>query len=389
VFLTFFFALVWLVFGVLSFGPAVFIFCYMRKKSKEPWPTKVDSNYRPRVSILVPTYNESSIILFKLTNLSRLKYPKNLIEVIVVDSNSSDDTVEIVRRFSEKEQHLQMRILVEKDRKGKSRALNYALDYSDSDVVIVSDADCFWPSDILEKALPFLADPSVGGISGPKILLNASQTWVTRMEENYLRSANVLRLGESKAGSTVFFEGGFCAFKREAFDRFDPYGTGSDDCGTVVSVVEKDHRTMLVPEAGFYSAFPESLRGKLSIKLRRANQLVRVFARYLDLLVKGEVRKTKRTIVPNTFLYLFSPFALVVLIALTALLVLGFPLLLMLLALFIIPKIRFYSYEILESNMLLLAAIFGVVVGKGFSIWSQPEDRVRLTKETLHQLNLV
>jgi biofilm PGA synthesis N-glycosyltransferase PgaC len=361
----------------------------MKQSSKKPWPTKIDKNYQPKVSIIVPTYNESSIILLKLINLSKLKYPKGLSEVIIVDSNSSDHTAEIVRQFSQKETRVNIKVLVEKDRKGKSHALNYALDHCKGDVIIVSDADCFWPSDILEKAIPFLADPTVGAIGGPKILLNCNQTWVTRMEEGYLKSANVLRLGESKAGSTVFFEGGFSAFKREAFDRFDPYGTGSDDCGTVIRVIEKNFRTMLVPEAMFYSTFPASFRGKLSIKLRRTNQLVRVFAKYLYLLVKGKVKATKRTIVPNTFLYLFSPLALVALFVLTAFLVWNFPLLLALFVLLIIPNFRFYFYEILESNILLIVAILGVAVGRGFSIWSKPEDRVWLTKDILSQFNLI
>jgi cellulose synthase/poly-beta-1,6-N-acetylglucosamine synthase-like glycosyltransferase len=385
----FFFVIAWLLFGFLSLGPAAFIFYYMKNKSKRSWPTKVDSNYKPRISVIVPTYNESSIILFKLINLSRLRYPKDLMEIVIVDSNSSDDTAEIVRQFSQKEPQVSIKVLVEKERRGKSHALNYALNHCNGDVIIVSDADCFWPSDILEKAMPFLADSSVGAIAGPKILLNPNQTWVTRMEEGYLKSANVLRLGESKVGSTVFFEGGFSAFKREAFDRFDPYGTGSDDCGTVIRVIQKNFRTMLVPEAKFYSTFPASFRGKLGIKLRRINQLVRVFAKYLDLLVQRKLKATKRTVVPNTLLYLFSPIALIVFILLTVFLVFSFPFLLLFFGLLIIPEIRFYFYEIFESNMLLIAAIFGIMLGKEFSIWSQPEDRRLLTKDTLRQFNLI
>ena len=124
------------------------------------------------------------------------------------------------------------------------------------------------------------------------------------MEEGYLKSANILRLGESKTASTLFFEGGFSAFKREALERFDPYETGSDDCGTVLSVIEKDFRAMLVSDAIFYSSFPASFRGKISIKLRRTIQLVRVFSKYLDLLVKGKVKAAKKTVIPNTLLYL-------------------------------------------------------------------------------------
>ena len=77
-----------------------------------------------------------------------------------------------------------------------------------------------------------------GSIGGPKILLNSKQTWITKLEEEYLRSSSQLRIGESKTGSTVFFEGGFSALKKVAFGKFDAYETGSDDMGTAISIIE-------------------------------------------------------------------------------------------------------------------------------------------------------
>ena len=328
-------------------------------------------------------------LMYKLENLSRLTYPKNLFEIIIVDSNSTDNTVKIVKDFSEKEKNLNIKLVVEGERKGKSHALNNALAYCNGEIVIISDADCFWPSDILDKALPYLADPSVGAIGGPKILFNSKQTWITRMEESYLKSANYLRLGESKVGSTVFFEGGFSAFKKEALDKFDPYGTGSDDCGTIIGVIEKNYRAMLVKEAKFYSSFPATFRGKISIKLRRINQLVRVFSKYLDLLVKGKVKSTKSTVIPNTLLYLLSPIAFVIFLVLTAYLVLSYPLLLIFSLLLFVPQVRFYFYQIFENNILLFVSILAVLFGQKFSVWAQPEDRVWLTADNLSSYNLI
>ena len=384
-----FFLAVWFLFGALALGPPAFIFLYMKHKSNVSWPTRVDYNYKPKVSIIIPTYNEAGIIWYKLLNSSKLSYPKNLLEIIIVDSNSSDNTAQIVKDFSGKEKTLNIKLLVEEERKGKSHALNNALTHCNGEIVIISDADCFWPSDILEKALPYLADPTVGAIGGPKILFNSKQTWITRMEEAYLKSANYLRLGESKAGSTVFFEGGFSAFKKEAMDKFDPYGTGSDDYGTIIGVIEKNYRAMLVKEAKFYSSFPASFRGKISIKLRRINQLVRVFAKYVDLLVKGKVKGTKSTVVPNTLLYLLSPIAFVIFLALTGYLVLSYPALLIFSLFLFVPQIRFYFYQIFENNLLLFVSILAVLFGQKFSVWAQPEDRVWLTRENLVSYNLI
>lgn len=116
---------------------------------------------------------------------------------------------------------------------------------------------------------------------------------------------------------------------------------------------------------------------------------MRVFAKYLNLLAKGKLKAAKRTVVPNIFLYLFSPIALVAFTVMTAFLVYRFPFLLLFFVLLIIPEIRFYFYAFFESNLLLIAALSEVVLGKEFSIWKQPEDRIWLTKEALNQFNLI
>lgn len=370
-----FFLAVWLLVGALALGPAVFIYLYTKHKSSVSWPTIVDFSYRPKVSLIIPTYNEREIISYKLANTNSLSYPKDLLEIIIIDSNSTDDTVEIVKKFIQ-EKGLKTKILVEIERKGKSHALNYALPHCTGEIIVISDADCFWPRTILETAIPYLADPSVGAIGGPKTLFNSKQTWITRMEESYLKSANVIRAGESKAGSTLFFEGGFSAFKRAAIDEFDPYDTGSDDCGSIIGVIEKNYRAMLVKEAKFYSSFPSSFKGKISIKLRRINQLIRVFTKYLDLLFKGKINGTKSTVVPNICLYLISPIAFVTFIFLSIYLVFYFPWLLLVLVLLSIPPVRFYAYEVLESNFLIFISLIGVTFGKRFSVWAKPADRV-------------
>jgi poly-beta-1,6-N-acetyl-D-glucosamine synthase len=378
----------WLALAALALGPAAFIYLYMRRKSAAPWPCTVDSAFKPKVSLIVPTYNEADIIGYKLANIAKLTYPKESTEVVIVDSASTDGTAQVIQQF-QSQHDLNLKLIVEPQRKGKSNALNNALSHCTGEIVAISDADCFWPSDILEKSLPYLADPTIGAIGGPKILFNSKQSWITRMETAYLKSANFLRLGESKAGSTVFFEGGFAAFKREALEKFDAYGTGSDDCGSIISVIEKKYRAMLVTDALFYSSFPATFRGKIGIKLRRINQLIRVFGKYLDLLLKRKVNGAKRTVVPNTLLYLVSPVAFVGFLVLTGYLVFLYPLLLIFLALLLVPKIRFYTYQIVENNILLFVSLLAVLLGQRFSVWAKPEDRVWLTRENLAFYGLI
>ena len=176
---------------------------YMRRVASRPWKLKTDKKFSPKITILVPTYNEGDIIDFKLDNLSNLRYPKNLAQIIIIDSCSQDKTLEKVENFAKNHPEMNIKILAEKERKGKSNALNFALKHATGEVIIVSDADCFLQSDILEKSLQYLADPTVGGIVGREVILNPDRTWVTKNEALYRKLMSCVRLGESKYYSTI------------------------------------------------------------------------------------------------------------------------------------------------------------------------------------------
>lgn len=380
---------VWFMLGFLLFGILAFYFILMKKRALEPWRLRTSKDFVPKLSIIVPTRNESYVIRFKLENLAKVEYPKELIQAIIVDSGSEDGTVEIVKNFAEQHPDINIMVLLDHQRKGKSAALNLALRHCHGDVVVVSDADCFWPPDILCRTLRFLADPSVGGISGVKVLLNPKQSWVTKSEDFYLNSMNLMRLGESKWGFTPFFEGGFSVYKKEALKSFDPYNTGSDDCGTVIGLAETGYKAIMVPEGKFYSIFPSGVMERLSVKLRRGNQLVRVLWKYIALLFKGRVRISKRVVALAILTYFIGPILFAGFMIITILMLLSFPSFAFIFLIFLIPKVRFYLFEVMQSYFLMFISMLGVALGKKFVIWRKPKDRVLLREDTLRQYGLI
>ena len=382
-------AIVWLSLCFLSFGMLGFHFFSMKQAASKHCKIRIDKNYKPKVSIVVPTYNESKVIRLKLENLSRIEYPKDLKQVILVDSKSDDQTIDIVNNFIKSRPELNILVLIESERKGKSAALNFALKHCTGDIIIISDADSFWPPDILNKALPFLADPEVGAISGPKILLNPEQSWVTRMENAYLNSLNLIRLGESRISSTLFFEGGFSAYKKDVLDSFDPYNTGSDDNGTVIRILEKNCKTMFVPAAEFYTVFLPTWRGKMAIKMRRANQLLRVLSKYASLLLKGCFKSSKNIILWNLTVYFLSPIMFILLSATTILMILNFPYLVLTFLILAIPKVRLYLFEAVLGFLILFLAMFEIAFNKKFVVWSKPGDGALITEDMLLRYQLI
>ncbi|HKZ94609.1 MAG TPA: glycosyltransferase [Candidatus Bathyarchaeia archaeon] len=380
---------VWATLLFLTFGIPGISYISMRKAAKKPWRIKINEKYSPSVSIIVPTYNESQVINHKMENLAKLEYPKELTHIIVVDSNSTDGTIEKVSVFAKQHPNMKIETLEQSERMGKTVALNYALKYCKEDVIIVSDADCFWPSDILNKALPFLANSSVVAISGPKLLLNADQSWVTRTEDSYLRSMNLKKLGESKTGSTLFFEGGFSAYKKEALNSFDPYNTGSDDCGTVIRIAEDGSRAILVPDAEFFTAFPVTWKGKMDIKIRRTIQLVRVFATYFLLLLRNRVKSARAVALESVFMYIINPFIFLLFVIATLYMLFNYPYVAVVFLVFLIPRVGVLVLETVQSYLLLLVGILSLILNKRVVFWSKPEDRAQLTEEMLRERALI
>ncbi len=363
----------------------------MKSAARKPWRLEMHEGYFPSLSILLPTYNESKVIGFKLKNLSMQEYPSELMEILIADSGSDDGTIEIVDEFIKRNPELRDRVKVisETGKRGKSTALNLALQHSQNDIVIVSDADCFWPTDVLAKSLPFLSDDSVGAISGPKILLNPEQSWITRTENLYLTTINRIKLGESKTMSTPFFEGGLSAYKREALTRFDPYSTGSDDCGTVLDLLRRDYRAIFVPEARFYTTFPATWRGRISIKIRRAKQLVRVFSEYLRLMSANQIKVARGIVLQNCLTYFLCPIAFALLTPLTLYLATGFPLFALIFLVFLIPKAGVYLFETIQNYTIILVSFILAIFKKKSLVWEQSEDRLLLTREMLQRRNLI
>ncbi|XHH09213.1 MAG: glycosyltransferase [Candidatus Bathyarchaeia archaeon] len=379
----------WLAFGVLSVGVTGFHFLSMIRASNKPWQLKIDSTYSPKVTFLVPTYNESAVIKYKLINMAKVDYPKELMQILIVDSKSTDSTIDIVNDFIQQHPELNIQVLSESTRKGKAAALNQALKHVTSELVIVSDADCLYQSDVLKKSLPYLADPKVGAISGPKLLLNFNSSKTAQNEKDYLASMNKAKLGESKHGFTPLFEGGFSAYKKDVLESFDPYKTGSDDCGTIIKLAENSYEALFVSEAAFYTTFPISWKERLSIKLRRGNQLLRVFMKYLELYRHKKVKTAPRVVLSNIFVYLVCPsFFILFMIATVGMLAL-YPLLTLSLLLLLIPKVRQLSAEVFLNYILLFISSFSVLLKRNFLIWKQPADRQLFTEEMLRQTGLI
>lgn len=136
----------------------------------------------PKVSVLIPAHNEEVVIRQTLKAMVNLYYPKDRLEVIVVNDNSSDRTGDIVEEFSRQYDFIKMVITKPPHAgKGKSSALNSGFAESNGDVICVYDAD-----NTPEKmavyylVLGLMNDEKAGAVVGKFRVINAAKTLLTK-----------------------------------------------------------------------------------------------------------------------------------------------------------------------------------------------------------------
>jgi cellulose synthase/poly-beta-1,6-N-acetylglucosamine synthase-like glycosyltransferase len=383
---------VWGSLCAVFFGVPAAYFVYMKKRSSAGWDLNVKNDYSPFVAIMIPVYNEEKTIRLKLENLSKVSYPLDKMEIVVVNDSSTDSTLREINQYIAENSLPKISIFNSKVHLGKTGCLNSALKGINASVVIISDADCFWPHDILRKALGYLSDPTVGAVTGRELLLNPRDSWVTVGEQYYDATVQAIRIGESKMHSTIFFQGGFAAYKRSVLEEFNHF---TDDSGTALDIVQKNKRALLIPEVGFFTVSPTIFRDKFAIKLRRASHLQMLWARCLRLMAQGKLAFPKRIALPEIMLHLINPVLFVVLVVLSVFVFFAYPLLALALffgacVLFAVKKTRTIAVELIQNTLILLVALSFFVSNRKFRFWKPIEaSRFGLSEKLLREHKLI
>lgn len=153
------------------------LFVGIRRKHK---PVAESTDRLPKFSLIVPAKNEGAVISRCLKSLLNIDYPKEKMEIIVVDGDSIDTTAKICNEFAEKHKDT-IQVLCEDKSKGKPVALNLALPRLTGDIVGVFDADSVPERNVLRKTATYFKDPSVAAVQGKIVSLNESQNMLTKV----------------------------------------------------------------------------------------------------------------------------------------------------------------------------------------------------------------
>jgi poly-beta-1,6-N-acetyl-D-glucosamine synthase len=252
----------------------------------------------PGVSIVVAAHNEGFRLAARLDNLRSLDYPPARRQIIVVSDGSTDDTADVVSRYSP---YVELIVI---PRGGKALALNAGVERAKFDIVVFADARQTFAPDALRQLVTPFSDPAIGGVTGELLLDcesalflnrrvdadrrrgNAAQQPATKVERRtnpnrrtllqssiadgvglYWRYEKHLRRLESTVGSTLGATGAIYAIRRALWTPL-PADTILDDVLTPMRVVMAGFRVVFDERARAYDRAPADADAESRRKVR-------------------------------------------------------------------------------------------------------------------------
>src|SRR3989344_52396 len=158
-----------------------FIFSYFHRS------VKANLKYQPSVTFVVPAKNEGDNIAKTIRGFSQVNYPKEKIEVIVINDGSIDNTLNEMLKVKEEfdKKNIRIQVVDFKINRGKRAAMAEGVHKAKNEIIIFIDSDSFIDKDCVIHLVKYFSNPRVGAVSGHTDVHNQETNLLTRMQARY------------------------------------------------------------------------------------------------------------------------------------------------------------------------------------------------------------
>ncbi|HEX2609198.1 MAG TPA: glycosyltransferase family 2 protein [Flavisolibacter sp.] len=223
-------------------GYGILLWVLVKMKGKKYKTLELDS-FTPKVTLIIPAYNEEAFIRQKIENTRLLEYPEGKLDVIFVTDGSSDKTPEIIASCPE------FKLMHNNERKGKVAAMNRSMREVQTPYVIFCDANTILNKRALLEIVKHYADPKVGGVAGEKKVLDLEQSnSAGKGESLYWRYESALKQLDSDYFTVVGAAGELFSFRTELFEAVNDTVL-LDDFIISLKICQKGFRVAYEPNA--------------------------------------------------------------------------------------------------------------------------------------------
>ncbi|MDP4012495.1 MAG: glycosyltransferase family 2 protein [Candidatus Nanoarchaeia archaeon] len=151
--------IIWTIYLVSLYYGVFWFLVYLDHGAEEEKKSRKDF---PLVTIAIPAHNEVKTVIATIKSVLDLDYPKDKLEVLVVNNGSKDNTSQITNDFI-KTVNYNIR-LIDLPNPGKGAAMNYAIKQAKGEFFVTLDADSYVKSDALKVILPYFDNDEVASV---------------------------------------------------------------------------------------------------------------------------------------------------------------------------------------------------------------------------------
>ncbi len=222
----------------------------------------------PRVAVLVPAYNEETVIVRTVRSVLRSSYP--FLRVLVIDDGSTDATYRVAREAYREEIASGRVTVLTKPNAGKAEALNYALGQLTEEFYIGIDADTVIAPDAIERLVAHFADERVGAVAGNAKVGNRVNLWTRWQALEYITSQNFERRALDLFNVVTVVPGAIGAWRTETVRRAGgyPLNTVAEDADLTMNLLEKNYKVVYEDRALAFTEAPVNMRGLMRQRFR-------------------------------------------------------------------------------------------------------------------------
>lgn len=264
--------------------------------------TALLSHY-PSVTIIVPCWNERLTVSNTIDSILDLNYPKDKLNIIIVDDGSTDNTWEVVKKFT----HNPQVMLIKKENGGKHTAVNLGIRESTSDLIGCLDADSFVEKNaLLEIARAFNNDPEMMAAI-PTIIIHNPKTILQKMQKTEYHTVAFFKRILSSLDAISVTPGPFSIFRREVFLKIGLYkkAHNTEDMEFALRMQSHHMRIRNIHTAHVHTSGPSTLYNLYRQRLRWAYGSIKNTVDYRFMVFRREYGILGMVTLPLSFFGMF------------------------------------------------------------------------------------